>query len=262
MIFDKPVICPVSIGRVSELAALQAFVDITGKGQGRVGLVHGEAGIGKSRLIAETKKTALANGFLTLQGDCFQADAIFPYVPIVDLLRVLLTSRHPAALPADQAPFVNELVRLFPDLELLTPQPVSSPSTQKLDPEQQKRRLFSLLTQLFALQTTRQPVLLIVEDLHWCDPSSLELLLHLVHHTASQPLCFLFTYRTEEISPVLSHWLAQLDRQRLFLELGLERLSQAEVGAMLQAIFASTQPVPARLLDAIYIQTEGNPFFV
>ncbi|MDI6696229.1 MAG: AAA family ATPase [Anaerolineales bacterium] len=260
--FDEPVTCPVLIGRTRELAALYSLIDLARSGRGRVALIRGEAGIGKSRLVAAAKSSALTQGFLILQGDCFQADTSYPYAPLLDLLRALFTSRFPTPLAADQGSFVSEFVRLLPDLELLFPDLAPLPLTQTLDPEQQKRRLFTVLTRFFTTQSAQQPVLLIVEDLHWCDESSLELLLYLARHCKSQPLCFLFTYRSEDISPSLRHWLAELDRERLALELILERLSDIDVDAMLQAIFDAPHPVHTELLNTICTLAEGNPFFV
>ena len=259
---DRPLTCPVLIGRTRELATLDALIELARSGQGQAALIRGEAGIGKSRLVAKARSSALAQGFLLLQGDCFPADTSYPYAPLLDLLRGFFAAHLPAPLAADQEPVVGELVRLLPDLALLFPHLVPFPLPQTLDPEQHKRRLFSVLTQFFTSQAAQQPVLLIVEDVHWCDESSLELLLYLARLCTSQPLCFLFTYRSEETSPRLSHWLAQLDRQRLALELTPLPLSQTEVAAMLQAIFAAPHPVQTELVGIIYTLTEGNPFFV
>jgi predicted ATPase len=212
---DKPVTCPVLIGRTRERAALYSLIDVARSGQGHAALISGEAGIGKSRLVAEAKSSALAQGFLLLQGSCFQADSSYPYAPLLDLLRAFFASRLPAPLAAEQEPLVHELVRLLPDLALLFPHLVPFPLPQTLDPEQRKRRLFIVLTHLFTSQAAQQPILFIVEDVHWCDESSLDFLLHLARHCTRQPLFFLFTYRSEETSPRLSHWLAQLDRERL-----------------------------------------------
>ncbi|MFL5807367.1 MAG: ATP-binding protein [Roseiflexaceae bacterium] len=259
---DKPLTCPILIGRTRELAALASLIDGARKGSGRAALIRGEPGIGKSRLATQAKSTALARGFLILQAECFQADTSYPYAPLLDLLRTFFVAHLPTLLTAAQEPLVRELVRLLPDLALPFPDLAPFPSSQPLDPQQHKRRLSTLLTQLLSNQAAQQPVMLIVEDVHWCDESSLELLLYLVRHCTRQRLLLLFTYRSEEISPLLSHWLAQLDRERLFLELELRPLSQSEVAAMLQAIFAASHPSPAALVDSIYMLTEGNPFFV
>ena len=84
---NKPVVCPVLIGRSDDLAALHVLADLAKRGQGQVALMSGEAGIGKSRLIAEEKMYALAQGFKLLQGNCFPGDTSCPYAPLLDLLR-------------------------------------------------------------------------------------------------------------------------------------------------------------------------------
>src|SRR6266487_258752 len=84
---NKPVICPVLIGRPSELAALQALIAQIGNAPGQIVLISGEAGIGKSRLVAEAKMYAQEQHFLLLQGNCFPADRSYPYAPLLDLLR-------------------------------------------------------------------------------------------------------------------------------------------------------------------------------
>jgi DNA-binding CsgD family transcriptional regulator len=259
---DKPITCPILIGRTRQLAMLASFIDGAREGLGRAALIRGESGIGKSRLATQAKSAALAHGFLILQAECFQADTSYPYAPLLDLLRTFFVAHLPTLLIAAQEPLVRELVRLLPDLAFLLPDLAPFSSPQPLDPQQHKRRLFTLLIQLLSNQAAHQPVLLLVEDVHWCDESSLELLLHLVRHCTGLRLLFLFTYRSEEISPFLSHWLAQLDRERQALELALTPLSQTEVAAMLQAIFAAPKPTPAALVDTIYTLTEGNPFFV
>ena len=259
---DKSVTCPVIIGRTHELAALFSLIDVARTGQERAALISGDAGIGKSRLVAEAKSAALNQGFQVYQGICFQEDTSYPYAPLLDLLRAYFASCHIQSLIADQELLVREMVQLLPDLALLFPQYDLSLQPQKLDPEQQKRRLFTVLTHFFTNQAAQQPALFIVEDLHWCDESSLEFLLYLARHSTSQPLFFFFTYRSEEISPQLRHWLAQLDREHLALGFALVRLSYTEVDAMLQAIFAGSHSVPGELLGTIYTLTEGNPFFV
>jgi predicted ATPase len=131
-----------------------------------------------------------------------------------------------------------------------------------LDPEQDKRRLFATLTHFFIGLTTKQPVLLTVEDIHWSDDTSLEFFHLLARRCLAHPLLLVLTYRNDEIHPDLSHWLAQLDRAHLAHEIVLTALARSEVDAMLRAIFGLQGPAPAETLDAIYALTEGNPFFI
>src|SRR5207248_7660270 len=129
--------------------------------------------------------------------------------------------------------------------------------------------LFAALAQLFLHQATTHPVLLIVEDLHWSDQTSLDFLHYLARRCVASPLLVLLTYRSDEVHPSLSHFLAQLDRERLVQELALAPLSRSEVSTMLHAILAlrrSMFTVPpllqGELLDVMYTLTEGNPFFI
>jgi tetratricopeptide (TPR) repeat protein len=258
---EIPITCPVIIGRTRELAALYSFINPAWDGP-HAALIHGEAGIGKSRLVAAARNSAFTQGFLILQGDCFLADTAYPYAPLLDILRTFFASYLSATPGRDEENFVRELIQLLPDLALHFPQLAPLPWSQTLQPEQQKRRLFAVLVDFFTRQAAQHPFMLIVEDLQWCDESSLELLLHMARRSIGQPIFYIFTVRSEEISPGLSHWLAQFDYERLALEIALERLSEAEVGAMLQAIFTLHRPVPTELLSTVYTLTDGNPFFI
>ena len=264
--FHMPVVCPVLIDRVSELAALQSLIDQAKSGSGQVVLLSSEAGVGKSRLVTESKTYATAQGFLLLQGNCFPTDLSYPYAPLMDLLRSVAASYLATAIDSDLAPFARELHHLLPDVVSVPPNlaPLSTP-----DPEQQKRRLFTALAQFFTGQATKQPVLLVIEDIHWSDDTSLEFLHYLARRCAASPLLILLTYRSDEVHPSLSHFLAYLDRERLAQEFPLAPLTRSDVSAMLYAIFdlrrsVFTVPrfVQGELLDAMYTLTEGNPFFI
>jgi DNA-binding CsgD family transcriptional regulator/tetratricopeptide (TPR) repeat protein len=111
-------------------------------------------------------------------------------------------------------------------------------------------------------QARQQPLLCIVEDLHWSDEPSLELLVYLARKCTHLPIVFVLAYRSDEVSPELRHGLAALDREHLAQDFFLQRLTRVEVDAMLQAIFAGQQAISAGLLESIYALTEGNPFFI
>src|SRR5579859_6688856 len=260
---SAPVLCPVFIGRMPERDALSRLMDRTRSGQGQVALVCGEPGIGKSRLVAEAKAYAAAQGFLLLlEGQCFQTDSAFPYAPLLDLFRAYFARFAPTALTDPTRSFVSTLSRLLPDLALLFPDLATLPTPPSVDPEEEKRRLFATLTHFLTEQAAQCPVLLIVEDIHWCDDLSLDLLLHLVRRCRQAPLLLLVTYRSDELHPRLRRWLAHLDRERLAQEYSLERLSRGDVAAMLHAMLDMKQGADADLLDTLYARSEGNPFFV
>src|SRR5437870_1045540 len=109
---DRPLVCPRLVGRDRQVATIERLLDDAASRRGRVLLVAGEAGVGKSRLVAEARARAAARGFLALQGACFEPDRACPYAPFLDLLRGL-----PVASPADLAgflgPTIHELARLL-----------------------------------------------------------------------------------------------------------------------------------------------------
>src|SRR6266849_855885 len=259
----QPVVCAIVVGRTSELTALRSLIDRMKGGSGQVLLLHGEAGIGKSRLVAEVKAYAVGQGFLLFQGNCFQGDHSTPYAPLLDLFRMqfLAASPRTSVLP-DMQPLAQVLARLLPDLSLLIPDLAAPSALLSLDPEQEKHRLFAVVSRFFATQARQQPVLLFIEDLHWSDEVSLEIFLHLAHSCSNLPLLLVLTYRGDEVSPILTHFLAALEREHLAQELSLKRLSHDDVDAMLQAIFAAHHAVPVGLVESIYVLTEGNPFFI
>jgi predicted ATPase/DNA-binding CsgD family transcriptional regulator len=259
IVSNKPVSSPALIGRQADIASLSTVIEQARKGYGQVVLLSGEAGIGKSRLAAEVKTQALAHGFVVLQGSCFPTDRSAPYAPLLDLFGSPQTKELLSHSIGNLAPLARELALLHPGL-----MPLASSETQVRlhEPEQDKRRLFVALAQFFTGLATKQPVLLMVEDLHWSDETSLEFLHYLARRCAQHPLLVVLTYRNDEMHPGLTNWLAQLDREHLVQELILSPLSRSDVDALLRAVLDQQRPMPAETLDAIYELTEGNPFFI
>src|SRR5713101_2186705 len=260
--FPSPIICPVVIGRVQEVIHLRMLVDRAKSGEGQVALVCGEAGIGKSRLVAEVKTEAVSRDFLLMQGSCFPTDHAIPYAPLLDLLRSHFSS-HSEAKPAPEVERIAQaFLPLLPDVGYVLPGGTSLPTLIPLDPEQEKRRRFETLAHFLTSQARTRPVLCVLQDLHWSDDTSLEFLHYLARRCAADRLLLLLTYRSDEVRSSLRHFLAQLDRERLAQEILLARLTRDEVEAMLQAIFALPRSAHVELADPLSTLTEGNPFFV
>jgi len=255
-------ICPTLVGRQIDLTALHVLIERKIGGQGQAILICGEAGIGKSRLVAEAKIYAAQRDFLLLEGHCFQTDSALPYAPLLDLFRSYFARYAPAFLADNMRSFVSTLSRLLPDLALLFPDLATFPAPPAVDPEEEKRRLFAAMTHFFTDQATRHPVLLVVEDVHRCDDLSLDFLLHLARRCRNVPLLLLITYRSDELHTGFRQWLTQLDRERLTQEFSLRPLSRSDVDGMVRAILALERAVDADLIDTLYNLSEGNPFFV
>ena len=182
---EQAVVCPVLIGREDFLGPVSRALEGVREGAGHTVAISGEAGIGKSRMIAATRELAasiLGEAPEYLQGNCFEPDAGLPYAPILDLLRGLLSPAvGPMSWPTCIGPEAPDLAQAGTGAAGDGPGVEPAPA---LDPEQEKRRIFHALNQFFARIAERGPLLIVIEDLHWSDDTSLEFLLHLARRGA------------------------------------------------------------------------------
>lgn len=268
-------LCPALIGRDAELAQLREALDLALDGLPQAILLAGEAGLGKSRLRYALADEARARGMLVVAGHAAAQDAGLPHGLFVDALGHLLRSLPGDLLPAEllrkQGPALSALLPLLPELQPhLDPAPAE---TAALTPAVQRRRLLDAVVAVLS-ETARRAggLALLLENLHWADESSLDLLGHLLRtlgvvtsEGASEgtPMLVLGTYRSEAVaeSQALGRALAQIAAQRLAREIRLRPLTPEEHDRLLAAIFARFEQEPPAALGALYARTEGNPFF-
>jgi predicted ATPase len=255
----QPVTCPTLVGRARIVDGLRDLLDDVDRNRARVVLLSGEAGIGKSRMVAEARSFAVGRGLVVLEAACFPQDRACPYAPLLDLVRARFAGETSEAAVARAGSYARDLRMLLPELFVSSN---DGRHDDDRDPEQARRRLFDGLTHLLSDNFDTRPVLLIIEDLHWCDEVSLDVLMHLVRRTSGRRLLLIGTYRGDEADEALRRWLADLDRERLVQEIPLRPLTRAEVASMLEAIVGGDSVVPASFVDAIDALAEGNPFFV
>jgi DNA-binding CsgD family transcriptional regulator len=202
---------------------------------------------------------ARSGGFVALQGACFEADRAQPYAPLLDLVRSLSTNVSPAMAAHYFAPAGAELLTLFPELRSIFP---DTERRETFEPEDDRRRLFHSFTEAVHAIGKVQPLLLVIEDVHWSDDATLDLALHVARRIGQQPIALVLTFRSDEVGQQLAQLLANLDRARCASEVGLRPLGAADVSTMLHAIFGSETAFEGTFVDTLHGLTEGNPFFV
>ena len=247
------------VGREAERAELRRCLDQAARGQGALVMIGGEPGVGKTRLAEELAAEARQRGLLALTGHCYEMEGAPPYIPFVEILEATARVVPPAALREALGDAAPEVAKLMPELRRLFPD-IAAP--MELPPEQERRYLFNSVLEFIERAGRVQPLFLVWEDLHWADDSTLLLLQHIAQRLIEMPVLIVGTYRDVELDVArpLARALQELTRQRLAHRLGLKRLPEAGVEAMLRALSGQEPPQP--LVDAIYSETEGNPFFV
>jgi len=249
------------VGRSSELAALRVLVPREAGERGRLALVGGEAGAGKSRLVRELAHEVAREGVLVLYGAC---DAVVqtPYRPFAEALDQLTRSIDPEMLRADLGSAGGELTRLLPDLPARVaglPPPVAA------DSDTERHRLHTAVADLLAAAGRRRPLLLVLEDGHWADTPTLVLLRHLARASSEARVLVLTTFRDTEadIPAELADALADLRRSEHVVRLHLGGLSEDEVGEFVRrAGGGEIDPAEPELSRALRELTEGNAFLL
>lgn len=249
------------VGREEELGALKGAMESMLSGRGQVALVAGEPGIGKTRLAQELLVYARLRGCLAVIGKCFEQEVTIPYLPLAEALRTMLREVPDDQLDTLISGHAAELVKLVPDLASRIRDLHPSPP---LEPDQERLRLFEHVTAFLAAAARVRPVVMLLDDLHWADAATLQLLRYVARNVRSDRILLVGTYRDVELDRKhpLGNTLREMNRERLYSRILLRRLTREHVGEMIRAVFQTRQPVSEEFRDLIYRETEGNPFFV
>jgi ABC-type oligopeptide transport system substrate-binding subunit/serine/threonine protein kinase len=243
------------VGREKELAQAVVLWEKSSAGDGRLLLVSGEPGIGKSRLAKELTTYAEISGGKSLLGMCY-AQERRPFGSIAQMVGNSLDNGFHLELPQT---VVADLLTLAPELRLRYPDVLSN---ERLAPEEEQQRLLESLFTWFSALTAEGHLLLVVEDVHWADSGSLTFLRYLVRRLKGRRAMVVATYREVELDEALpfQELLRDMNRERLANRIKLLRLDKKETEVLLGTLFA--EEITADFLDAIFRETEGNPFFV
>ena len=248
------------IGRTSELAALETVFNHARAGRGQIAFVVGEAGIGKSRLIHEFRRRLGDQEVTWLQGRCISFGRGIPFLPIIDVLKNGFGIDEGDDDRAIVAKIAQGVEALGPDLKgiepflraLLAVDP-GDPAVAGMDASGRRFATFEALKRLMLSTAAHQPMVVLIEDLHWIDPASEEYLTYIVDALVGSRVLLLCTYRPG-YRPVLG------DRSYI-TRLALQPLSHDETATMAAAMLKA-QEVPAEIRTLIISKAEGNPFFI
>ena len=251
-------VSPVFVGRGPEITLLASALRRAGEGRPQAVLIGGEAGVGKTRLLEEFLQQACdatdAGSVVSTLGNCPEIGAEgLPYAPLATALRRLHRTLG-AELEAAAAGMEGHLARLFPDL--------GEPDGEPND-EFGRAHLFEHTARLFERLSADRTLVLAVEDLHWSDRSTRELLAYLLRTLHRARVLIVATYRTDDLHRrhPLRPFLVELERLRTVQRLELERFGPGEVAEQLAGILGTGAP-DRELVDRIHRRSEGNPFFV
>ncbi|WP_203772848.1 helix-turn-helix transcriptional regulator [Paractinoplanes deccanensis] len=235
----------VLVGRESDLAALRDALKRTRSAEPSTVLVGGEAGVGKTRLVEEFRRGLAGEPVRVLTGQCLElGEEGLPFAPFAGAVRDLLRAEGTGVLDGQQ----RELALLLPEL---------GPP-----PQQQRGLLFEAVAALLGRLSAEQPLVLIIEDLHWADRSTRDLIGFLVRAARLPQLLLIATYRTDELhrGHPLRPFLGELDRVRGVQRHELDRLDRDGTAEMLAHLLGA-EPDPA-VVDTVNDRAQGIPFFI
>jgi ABC-type oligopeptide transport system substrate-binding subunit/predicted Ser/Thr protein kinase len=245
------------VGRDKEFAHARELWSKAVDGQAQMLLISGEPGVGKTRLLREIVTQVELTGGRVL-GSTSYAEGGPPYSAFRQILREVFheASKNGFSLPqvvlADLIALAPELQKRYPDI----------PPNPQADPQTERHRLFESFLIFFTELIDQAPLLIYLDDAHWADSGSLDLLRHLARHASGQRLMMLATYREVELDEArpLHEVILDLSRQPLTSRIKLNRLTREQTRNLLAAIF--DDEITPEFLEGIYRETEGNPFFI
>jgi ATP/maltotriose-dependent transcriptional regulator MalT len=242
------------VGRAAELAELEQLLGSARSGRAQLVFVGGESGVGKSRLADELADRARKAGDRVLWGDCVElGDGELPYGAIVSALRPLARAEDP---------IFSELGQVRPELARLLPE-LGAPGDLNVEPYSGtgRARMFELLLGLLERLGRSTPVVLVLEDLHWADRSTRELIAFLSRNLCKERVLLIGTYRSDELHRrhPLRPLLAELERAERVHRVALIRFSRDELRQQLHGILGAEPD--AALLDRLWRRSEGNALF-
>jgi serine/threonine protein kinase/DNA-binding SARP family transcriptional activator/DNA-binding beta-propeller fold protein YncE len=251
------------VARDEELERILFAADQAEGARGRLVLLGGERGVGKTRLAQEVTLQLRDRGFVVATGRCHDRQQQMAYHPFVELMEILLPAVPPAFRRelAGRWPFASHLLLQGPTVRSGRPDPGEVPNDMPLGADRQNLDLF--VSHLLVTLAEQRPVALLLDDLHWSDEASFDLLQHLARQTAGHRILLLGTYRDDVVDRehALERMMRDLTREGLVDRVAVRRLSLEGTAALVEATVGEMDG-SAEFAEFVYRKTRGNPFFV
>ena len=249
----------VFVGRERELGELRAAFDDAVNGNGRLAMVVGEPGIGKTALCKELARYVEEQGGTTLIGHCYEEGSLsLPYLPFLQAMRTYMVSRSEDDLRADLGDSASHVTRIMPEVQDKLGVEPGAP----IDPEEDRYRLLDGVTTFLTNASKSRPLSIVLEDLHDADSGTLEMLTYLSGFLSETNALVVGTYRDVEVDRAhpLASALVELRRVSTFARVTLRGLGLEDVRRMITDV--SGESITEHLAETVHRQTEGNPLFV
>ncbi|HEY1294878.1 MAG TPA: AAA family ATPase [Chloroflexota bacterium] len=241
------------MARDREVGRIMAHLSAVTTGDGRLVLLAGEAGIGKTRLAREVMDRAQSQGAQMATGRCFEQQMAVPFFPFTELLERALASAPPRLQGVTQ--------QRWPELALLMPD-FRPRKSLRLESQNTQLRFFRAVTGFLGELAITHPLVVLLEDLHWADTTSLDLLLFLCRYLENKRILTIGSYRDDEVDQEHQFELTrrELIRERVVDEVRLQRLDSTGTSALIGA-YLGADTVPDDLIGVVHQRASGNPFF-
>ncbi len=263
------------IGRDAELDRLTEAIAAAANGSGQIVSVMGEAGLGKSRLVDEARQHSAAGGdkLRWLDGRSLSYETDTPFAPFKGLLSAAFELPDDASPDARYAHMRQRLEALFPghggELAAFLAQPLALPVPDEdsewvkyLQPPALRQRVFTVAADFFQALATEQPLALVVDDIHWIDPTSLALLESLFRLTEQEAILFMLAFRPRREDPSWTlHETAGRDHGHRYTAVSLRPLDDGQARTLVRNLLA-VEGLPESLRQLMLDKSEGNPFFL
>jgi len=265
---------PKFIGREKALKTLRDALYDSIDGKGKLVLISGEAGIGKTRLVEELLGLSRSENVLVLMGKCFFREGGDPYLPFVgainDYVRQQKDQEKDVSIPAELGGMIyRDNKRATVPMGLMgisgDADEVAELKPTKVDITLERERMFETVFNFFSDISKKQPLVFFLDDMHWADNATLQLLFYLARSIRESRVMIIGAYRSEEIEATgethpLTETIQRMTREKLVQKVQLERMSLDDTQKIIDSMFE--HEMPRKLAELLFKETEGNPYFV